>query len=58
MVTGRKKEGMEVKSTALAGQRKTTCHAEKESANTDLEFSPWISVVFLTGFVFTGSHLT
>ena len=39
---------MKVESTALAGQRETTCHNEKERADTELEFSSWFSVIFLT----------
>ena len=34
-----KKEGMKVKSTALAGQRETTCQEEKKRADRHLEFS-------------------
>ena len=48
VVTGRKKENMEVESAVLARQRETTYHGEEERADTDLEYSSWFSVVFLT----------
>ena len=51
-----------MESIALAGQRETTCHKEKERVDTDLEFSSWVSVVVLTclsaaGFIFIDSPL-
>ena len=45
--------------TGLTGQRETTCHEKRKSADTDLEFSFWFSVVVLTcwstGFVSTAA---
>ena len=52
---------MKAESTALAGQRETISHEEKESAETDLEFSSWFFVEILTcsfaDFIFTGSRM-
>ena len=47
----REKESMKAELTALAGQKETTYHGEKERAVTDLEFFSWFSFVFLTGWV-------
>ena len=38
---------METETTALARQRKATCPGERKRADTDLDFFPWFSVVFL-----------
>ena len=50
-MVGRKKQSMKTKSPALAGQRDTTCHEERERADTDLEFSLWVSIAILTYLV-------
>ena len=51
---------MKVGLTVLTGQRET-CHEEKETADTDLEFSSWFSDVvracLFVCFVFTASRL-
>ena len=51
-VVGRKKQSIKTESPALAGQRKTTCHEEKESRD-----RPWISFWFcvvVLAYLFAG----
>ena len=61
VVGGRKKQRMKTESPALAERRETSYHKEEGSANTDLEFSCWFSVVVLTyvfaSFVSTAPRL-